>query len=279
MKKRIILHIGSPKCGSTYLQNVLKQNSKSLARSGVFYPAPTSGHPGNGLEILELSEVQIKQWFTEGIETVVLSHEDLYATPGRGDRLKTLAENAGIDVQVVAFLRPFSEFIFGDYSQFMKQKFELYLQKRQPYEGRDFNAFVQYRVNTLKPAIFLKGWDNRSTSPIKIANHRNIRPVFEELLGPEAINDWDVHRDLTNPSLRMQDCDKLAEMILDPQKSNSEIRRFFKAAFAPNKTADLGRSPERIAHIEKAFEPQIKALQQTFGFDNSLNDTATLHRA
>ena len=35
MTQKIILHIGSPKCGSTYLQRVMVQNSETLLRHGI----------------------------------------------------------------------------------------------------------------------------------------------------------------------------------------------------------------------------------------------------
>ena len=47
MTRRIILHFGAPKAGSTFLQRVLLQNTDRLAAAGVAYPHDGSGHPGN----------------------------------------------------------------------------------------------------------------------------------------------------------------------------------------------------------------------------------------
>ncbi|MBA2559849.1 MAG: hypothetical protein H0V07_08175 [Propionibacteriales bacterium] len=37
-KKRVFIHIGAPKTGTTFLQRVLKQNSEAMAQAGVLYP-------------------------------------------------------------------------------------------------------------------------------------------------------------------------------------------------------------------------------------------------
>ena len=52
MAERVFLHIGGPKCGTTYLQTVLWSNKPRLAEAGVLrpgredVPATTSQRPG-----------------------------------------------------------------------------------------------------------------------------------------------------------------------------------------------------------------------------------------
>ena len=55
MKRRILLHIGSPKCGSTYLQRALLQNRDRLAAHGIRYPHDGGEHPGNAAQPFTMS--------------------------------------------------------------------------------------------------------------------------------------------------------------------------------------------------------------------------------
>jgi hypothetical protein len=271
MRRRIILHIGSPKCGSTYLQQVMVQNSPRLLERGIRYPHDGGSHPGNAADLASVDAARLDAWFADGVHTVVLSHEDLYGLPKRGDALAALAPKAGIEVQLVAFLRPFSEFVFGDYSQFMKQHFETFLARREAYEGRDFRAFAERRVRNLTPAAFLRNWSKRFPErPLILASHRRIRPVIEELLGPDEQMDWELHPTRVNRSLRMEDCDRIAAMMRDPEVSDAEIRAAFREAFHRTDLPDAGRTEERRAWLEAQFEEQNRLLRQQFGYDNTL---------
>ena len=269
MKRQILLHVGSPKCGSTYLQQVMLKNRAALLDRGIHYPKPPGNHPGNAADLKDIDAARLTALFEGQTHTVVLSHEDLYALPQHGRALADLARREGILVQVIAFLRPFSEFMFGDYSQFMKQHFEPWLSARNPYDGLDFDAFTRRRAAMIKPAVYLRGWARLfPEAPPLIASHRAIRATFEGLLGAETGIDWEVNRNLTNPSLRMEECDAIAEAMRDPQVSPSEIRAMLRAAFHRVCEADAGKSQARIEMAEKAFASQNAALLRGFGYDN-----------
>ena len=271
--RRIILHVGSPKCGSTYLQKVLLNNAARLEAQGCRYPHPGPGstrsrHPGNAAHLEQLDRTRIEPLFAGNIHTVLLSHEDLYCSPQSGTALRALADKMGIALQVVAFIRPFSDFLFADYSQFMKQFFEPYLKARAPYDGLDLLGFAESRARAVPAARFLRGWARRSSSPLILASHRRIRPVFEDLLGPDVALDWTLPRGAANPSLRVEDCDAIAAAMRDAGRRDREIRQMFKAAFHATHLPDAGRSPERIAHIEALFAGENRAIQRHFGYDN-----------
>ncbi len=277
MTRRIVLHIGSPKCGSTFLQQVLLNNRAALAAAGVVYPHAGSGHPGNAATLDLWTRQDFETAFrsdpeTGGrlVHTVILSHEDLFAQPRRGESLQALAEATGVQVQVVAFLRPFSEFIFGDYSQFMKQYFERFLAARLPYEGRGFEQFTVDRANRLAPLSYFRKWQLRFPDvPLMLRPHNAIRAAIEPFIAG-AVLDWNVPRNMTNPSLRMTDCDALAAMIRDPAISAETVRSAFHAAFHKVSEPDPGRTAERMAWIEAIFSQQNAELLEEFGFDNRL---------
>lgn len=271
--RRIILHVGSPKCGSTYLQKVLLNNATRLEAQGCRYPHPEpgsthSGHPGNAAHLEKLDQTRIESLFAGDIHTVLLSHEDLYCPPKSSAALRTLTGRMGIELQVVAFIRPFSDFIFADYSQFMKQFFEIYLKARAPYDGLDLLGFAESRARAITAARFLRAWDRHSSSPLILASHRQIRPVYQNLLGPDVALDWTLPRGAANPSLRVEDCDAIAAAMRDAGRPSREIRQMFKAAFHTTHLPDAGRSPARITHIEALFAGENRALQHHFGYDN-----------
>ncbi|WP_146592015.1 hypothetical protein [Puniceibacterium confluentis] len=271
MTRRILLHVGSPKCGSTYLQQVLLKNAGTLAAHGIRYPHDGTGHPGNAADLEQIDRARLEALFADGTHTVVLSHEDLYSKARVADPLAALTREDGTIVQVLAFLRPFSEFLFGDYSQYMKQHFETFLAERKPYGGLDFPAFIDRRVRNLKPSMFLANWQKRFTdTALQVHGHHAIRPVMERQLGAGLALDWEVAHHSTNPSLRMADCDRIADAMRDPALPDEAIRDMFRAAFHHTQEPDTGRTPHRIARIETAFAEENAALLAQFGYDNRL---------
>jgi hypothetical protein len=273
MQRRIILHVGSPKCGSTYLQHVLLQNQALLRKNGVNYPASEGNHPGNGMILKDMTQAQFDGLFPDpNVHTTLLSHESLYSVPLWTKPLSEMIKGTDITVQIVAFLRPLSAFIYGDYSQFMKQFFDAYLETRSPYDGKTFEEFATHRIENLKPANFLQSWANLYPGlPLSIDSHLNIRPSVESLIGTIRGMDWDVPAEATNPSLRVSDCDSIANAMRDPNISADALRNMFKVAFSKIGTADPGRTPERTHWLEKQFDQQNAVLLEKFGFDNRLS--------
>lgn len=272
MTRHIILHIGSPKCGSTFLQNALLQNRAMLARAGINYPHDGHGHPGNAANIADVDGDILDGWFENDAHTVILSHEDLYSVGKRGDALAALTRERGITVQVLAFMRPFSEFVYGDYSQFMKQYFANFLAERNPYDGRNFYEFAQRRVDTMKPTAYLTQWLRRFPSlPLILAGHRDIVPVLSGLL-PSQVADamnWEVPQGHTNQSLRTQDCDAIAAAMKDPAMSNAQITQLYREAFHNTALPDAGRTAKRTKWIEDHFAERNEELMRVFSFDNT----------
>ncbi|MHC0052257.1 hypothetical protein [Actibacterium sp. D379-3] len=273
MSRTLILHVGSPKCGSTYLQQVMLANRGYLSENGIHYPHDGTAHPGNGLAALIMTQGRLAQIF-DGHNLVVLSHEDLFAAAGKAQSLSELTARNGITVQIVAFLRPFSQFIFGDYSQFIKQHLDRFLTEGRAFDGRTFQQFTVERSRAMSATGFLKGWQRRfpDHAPL-LAHHHQIRPTLERLLGVEGMR-WDLPRDQSNPSLRMEDCDRIAAAVNAGRTAPGEIRDMLRAALKQVGAPDTGRTPERIAWIEAVFQKQTDDLQTAFGFDNRLKPAA-----
>ena len=269
--RRLLLHVGSPKCGSTYLQRVMLNNRARLRAAGIAYPHDGGAHPGNAADIDRLTAASLAGLYADGIHTVLLSHEDLYPPSRKGEPLAALAPDLGVEVQILVFLRPFPEFVYGDYSQQMKQFFPAWLKTRAPYDGDDFDRFARRRTTTLLPAQFIARWARLFPDrPPIIAGHRHIQAVLEPFLGDVPGMDWALHHDLANPSLRITDCEALARALRDPAIGHGRLKDMFRAAFHATGRPDPGRTPARNARIEALFAPQNAALRRHFGYDNRL---------
>lgn len=265
--RRLFLHVGSPKCGSTYLQRVLLNNQALLQKNRVRYPHDGGVHPGNAGNIETFNSEKIEQLFSEA-DTVFLSHEDLFARAPLAKSLAAACVEKNIQVQVIVFLRPFSEFIFGDYSQFLKQNFEKFLGVRQAFDGRNFEQFTVDRSRNLSIVGYLKGWSRMfPEKPVILRGHKDIRGVIDPLLMAAHLS-WKVSHDQANPSLRMSDCDRIIDAINDKNIREADVRNLFKQAFHKTQEHDVGKSRCRISWIEALFAHQNEKLLSEFGFDN-----------
>ena len=269
MTRRAIIHIGSPKCGSTYLQRVCLQNRGVFSAHGLAYPPVSGPHPGNGAELLSMTADGIAAAYAPGVHTLIYSHENLFWRGGNAAEVAGAFAGADVSVQVVAFLRPFSEFIFGDYSQFMKQNFAAYLDARMAYDGRGFEEFAVDRSRVINAAAWLSQWSEAfPENALILAPHRAVRQVMGDLTGLGDALDWEVQSDQTNPSLRTEDCDRIAALMSDPCVPADAIRDRFKAAFFDTKKPDRGRTVDRIRWVEALFARQNRTIAERFGYDN-----------
>ncbi len=268
MTREILLHIGAPKAGSTYLQRVLAQNRSRLAASGIAYPGGKGDHPGNARNLRALDHARFEALFTDA-PRVVLSHEDLFALDGEGRALAQLARDAGVPVRVLCFLRPWSDFCFADLSQHLKQHLERYILTRRPFDGLSLEEMAARRAQRLDPAGYLLRWVRLFPRvPLVLAAHGGIRATVERLLGQPGL-DWSVPRHLANPSLRVEDCEAIAAMIRDGHPAET-IRDAMREALRCTDLPDAGRGPARAEAIEALFAEQNRALLDIWGFDNRL---------
>lgn len=273
MNRELLLHIGMPKCASTYLQKVLLNNQGALSQGGIAYPHDRAQlHPGNGSGFAEADETQLETAFGES-QRLILSHEDLFAQAGKAASLAKATRRMGVRVHIFAFIRPFSEFVFGDYSQNMKQKFDEYMRLRQPYAGRSFQTFTVLRSNSLKPAQRFQNWitaltDESGSKPqFTLASYSKIQETMTPYLNGASL-DWSLPLHEGNPSLRMEDCDRLAAMIRDTSVSSAAVSRAREEAMRQAGTSDAGKTPDRIAWIEAIFEKQNADLDEMFNYNN-----------
>ena len=116
MSTRVLLHVGTPKTGTSYLQDVLFRNRRTLAAAGILYPADRfDAHFLAALDLMRLpwgglEAEAVGAWdaLAEQVRahdgTAIISHEIL-ATASRaqaGRALESLGHGDGTEVHVVA---------------------------------------------------------------------------------------------------------------------------------------------------------------------------------
>lgn len=140
--KRVFVHIGAPKTGTTYLQHVLFKNAAALADAGVLYPYTDAGQSfrsahdfcgsrwfGQGADRFrgewELLAQRARDW--DG-STVILSSELLAAA--MPDRIRTgLALLEPLEVHVVFTARDFARQLVSDWQEQVKHKHTVTLER------------------------------------------------------------------------------------------------------------------------------------------------------
>lgn len=265
MTRHLILHIGSPKCGSTYLQRLMLENQSVLREHGVMYPTPSGSHPGNGMCAVGLTADGIRELFAQ-CPTVVLSHEDLFAVGARLAEFGDICRAEGIQLTVLVFLRPFSEFIYGDYSQYLKQNIDHYLALGAAYDGQSFEEFAVWRRSQITPSGWLKAWQKVTDTPLFLAHHREIQSTLQALLGDLPLK-WAIEKSASNPSLRVVDCEDIAEAIADGIPAQ-KIMEMYKLAYSKVGLRDQGKTNERNKWLEALFLAQNEKILEDFQFDN-----------
>lgn len=143
MAKRVILHIGRAKTGTTAIQRALQENRAHLATLGFDYPSERRDH-NYAVHPPRLSPdaPALRAHIDAGERDVIISAEGLQHVPPAEVR----AWLAGLDVRVVVFLREQAEALASAYQQIVRAK--LYAE-----------TFPQYLArNALDYAAFLDAW-------------------------------------------------------------------------------------------------------------------------
>lgn len=163
MLKRVILHVGMPKTGTSFIQSHLAQNRTALRDRGIFYPATVSsyGHVYRTFESHHLLTYSLAGWepFTlfdpgrfmddsaracekHGMHTMLLSAENAFWLPTpvvlpedlevaaywekKGEYIQRLGSFfKGFDTRVIVYLRRQDKWIESWFNQQIKNGFHL----------------------------------------------------------------------------------------------------------------------------------------------------------
>ncbi len=139
MSSRVLLHVGTPKTGTSYLQDVLYRNRETLAGSGLLYPAdrfddhflaaldlmrlPWGGLEGEAIGAWDRLASRVR----EHPGTAIVSHEIL-ATASRaqaGQALRSLGHGAGTEIHLVISVRDLVRQIPAEWQENVKHRSQI----------------------------------------------------------------------------------------------------------------------------------------------------------
>lgn len=131
--QHVILHIGSPKCGSSAIQRFCIKNKEKLLELGYYYPEhslDSNGVSGGHTQVagaliksdIELARKNLNAWLSEAKArnaTLLLSAEAFY---GQHNAVAELCED--VNVTVIAFLRHPVDYLLANHNQGIKRHME-----------------------------------------------------------------------------------------------------------------------------------------------------------
>lgn len=174
--RRAIFHIGTPKTGTTTIQNALAANRESLAGLGVLYPLSglRVGSHGNlayqfdpvnfapeygGWDELEKEVLEVDP------HTVIVSSESILTFSRSGalfGRIDQFCKVTRSRPEIVVYVRPQYEYLDSLYAQnattgYEKRKFESYVSRSALGKGFDYNVLLgqwEQRFDDLRVRVF-----------------------------------------------------------------------------------------------------------------------------
>ncbi len=198
--RRAIVHIGTPRSGTTTLQRILFARRSHLAGRLVLYPdltpsAAASPHLSHqhlgealdgraGREALHLLESQLA---STGCDVVLLSYEGLCLAPSRhriAERLATLLARYGFAMEVLMTVKPQTEYLNSMYTWRAQ-----FLRESRPFAAYARSAMVDRRFDY---ARIVKAWrpfcgDRLHAVPVRDA--MSDRPLVERLFADCGLAD------------------------------------------------------------------------------------------
>ncbi|ABL79697.1 MULTISPECIES: hypothetical protein [unclassified Nocardioides] len=224
MSTRVLLHVGTPKTGTSYLQDVLYRNRRTLAAADILYPADRfDAHflaaldlmrlPWGGLEAEAVGAWDRLAARVRGHHgTAIISHEIL-ATASRsqaGRALESLGHRAGTEVHLVLSVRDLVRQIPAEWQENVKHRQALtygaFLDQVQDPQRESRIATWFWGVQEIPDILNRWGHDlppervHVVTVPPAGGPHQLLWKRFSLVLGLDGL-DLDLEAERANPSL------------------------------------------------------------------------------
>jgi hypothetical protein len=277
----VMVHVGVPKTGTTFLQSILHQQRRALREAGVLYPGPRRAHlfeavdlmggrfpddpmqrfPGSWQKLLG----RVRQW----PGTALISHEILSeATVDAVDRAR--AELAGREVHVVCTARDLASTLRGAWQESVKngsgRSLDDFVEGRRRHAGDD-PLVPHLRTSFHDPAHVLARWARDLdpqhvhvvTVPARRGGADDLWARFAAAVGiPVELGHVDVAR--SNASLGLAETEFLRHLNRrlseHPAVTRELYRREVKSRLAA-RLAERPSSPVRLSVEHHAWAQQL----------------------
>lgn len=132
MNKKLYLHIGCGKTGTTSLQAWFFRNSEKLSLANIDYPDLTieglsKSKSGNSSSIVELlksrniNNIDFNKYFKNDRDIILSSESFAIFNTGDIAEFRNFAQSYGFDVIVIAYVRNLYDIFYAEYSQLVTQ--------------------------------------------------------------------------------------------------------------------------------------------------------------
>lgn len=287
MKKRVILHIGFHKTGSSALQAFLSGNAERLAREGIGYPYPdpkhivaTGGCSGNAVQILYKGgfmegagvDTNVRERISDSYfdtlarivqadskPTVLISGEILSTRPGKQFSSFIAKLRLFSDVEIVCFVRDPFDFVFSSWKQSFKTSVMI----------PDFPGYLR-RISTDEEneSSMLNGFKyfDGIGVPLKVINYdnnkKNVASAFMSAIGYKNISDEVAPHGIKEANISLTTSEVCLAQIAQEKINNSDFTAaFIRTAQSRDRRVSPGYYNRRQhQHILDRFRDAIRLI-------------------
>ncbi|MCD4532941.1 hypothetical protein LRP67_02445 [Nocardioides sp. cx-169] len=293
MTRRVLLHVGTPKTGTSYLQDVLFRNRRTLASAGILYPADRfDAHFLAALDLMRLpwgglqSEAigawdRLAEQVREHDGTTIISHEILAAASRSqvGHALESLGHGSGTEVHLVLSVRDLVRQIPAEWQENVKHRSSIsyarFLEQIQDPERGSRIASWFWSVQEIPDILNRWGHDlppervHLVTVPPSGGDRVLLWKRFSQVLGLDGL-DLDLEAERVNPSLGVPETalirriNRSANRVLAPADYRPLVRELLahQTLSARTRSPRLGLPPDVhpwARELEDAWIAEIRA--------------------
>jgi hypothetical protein len=288
--KKLILHIGFHKTGTSALQEYFDENRKTLETQGIFYPKSLNGKfPGN----VDLSwafnenappyaslnsdeKLQIKSYYKNQMdntecETIIVSSEDFVLLDGQFKSIENVKDFfSDYDVSIVAYVREPIDFMISLYSHAIRARlldctFKSYISKHYSFRAADFPLRLQpWRRCFSDEAIVVKKFAPKEFYKGTLVND------FFHAVGIDVKLDMTMNRSNVgvHPWLIQSYIETSKSSIGEPNKEKI-LRKIIKlgSEFPKDNAAKFLLNDEDYELILNTLKPSLNKLKREYGIE------------
>ncbi len=283
MTQVVHLHVGGPKSGTTFVQQVLEHNEAALARAGVLVVGPRlelihaamavrgdprlADLPPAAADAWERVVSQVRGWSGH---TAVISYE-LFANASAEQARAALARLDGLEVHVVVTARDLGKAIASSWQEQLKFGVTRELEAWSP--PQESAEHSEWGWRTMQPANVAARWGaglppervHVVTVPSRAAGTDELWHRFAAATGLDAVPDLDLAVERANESLGVVEAELLRRVnaAVDGRvKGGRQKSLWLRDLLAHTILAPLGREPIglTLAHAEEAAAEAERAV-------------------
>ena len=286
MTQVLYLHVGAPKSGTTFIQQVLEHNTDALAEAGVRVVGPRldlihsamvirddrrlTTLPDTARQSWQRVVSQVRQW--EG-RAAVASYE-LFANASADQVQAALADLGGIEVHVIVTARDLGKAITSSWQE--QLKFGISRPLDQWSVPREDAAESEWGWRTMQPANVAARWGAELppeqvhvvTVPAAAADHSELWRRFAEACTLGEVKGLDLGVDRANESLGVVEAELLRRVnqSLDGRIKGARQKSLWLRdllahhVLAPLGHEPIGQSPQHVEEAAQEAEVAISAI-------------------